>query len=105
MPLYQKVCQECGAKFEAARADARYHSNTCNQRARRKSMARLKHAPNAQVILEGAALLQQLKRILPRTAESIEAFIAENEAAQTGILVRLALTAHMESAQAVNHEE
>lgn len=99
MPEYNKTCQNCGRPFTAGRADAVYCGNTCNQRFRRKSLARLKYAPSAQVLLEGAALLEKLKTILPRTAESIEAFIQENQAAQTGILVRLALTAHVETRQ------
>lgn len=105
MPQYEKTCQDCGKVFEASRADAVYCSNTCTQRFRRKSIARLKHAPNAQVMLENAALLERLKKILPRTAESISGFIAENEALQTGVLIRLALTAHVETSQGKQHED
>lgn len=105
MPEYKKNCQDCGRDFTAWRADAVFCGNTCTQRFRRKSLRRLKYAPDTQTVLEGAALLQKLKSILPKTAESIEAFIAENEAAQTGILVRLALTAHIEGKARRNHEE
>lgn len=105
MPAYNKICQDCGQPFTAKRRDAAYCSNTCTQRFRRKSLKRLQYAPSAAAILENAAMLGKLKTILPRTAESIAAFIAENEALQTGVLVRLALTAHVETTQVGQHEE
>ena len=91
------VCEICGTSFTAKRRDARYCGPTCRKAASRKVAKARKQAEALTMTLEGQAMLQKLRKVLPRTAASVEAFILANGAGCAESAVKLVLTAYAEA--------
>lgn len=91
------VC-ECGNSFVAKRSDAQFCSNRCAQRAVRRRAASDKKSREMMMTLEGAAMLQKLRKIAPAAAASVEKLIEVHGVGCTEAAVKVALNALTEAA-------
>lgn len=92
------VCEVCGKSIpDAVRSSRRFCSARCRKASSRRVARARKQAEALTMTLEGAAMLQKLRKVLPRTAASVEAFIAVNGVGCAEAAVKLALTAYAEA--------
>lgn len=90
------MCQFCGKPLTAKRRDAQYCSTKCRTYAGRRRARTEKIAQKATMTLEGAALLEQLRRVMPKTAASVEKLLTDYGIACAEAAVKVALTAAAE---------
>lgn len=95
------VCEICGNSIpDARRSSRRFCSARCRKVASRRTLAAQKKAQSLTMTLEGAAMVQKLRKVLPKTAASVEAFIEENGVGCAEAAVKLVLTAYAEARSA-----
>lgn len=93
------TCVQCGKSFDAKRSDARYCSSTCRVYAVRARRRAEQVAQSLTLSFEGAALLEQLRRVMPKTAASVEKLISDYGVECAVAAVKVALTAAAESGE------
>ena len=94
-------CEVCGNRIlDAKNVTRRFCSARCRKVSSRQVAAARKKAAALTMTLEGAAMLQKLRKVLPRTAASVEAFIEVNGVGCAEAAVKLALTAYSEAKSA-----
>lgn len=91
-------CEICGKPIlDAKRSTRVFCSARCRKVSSRRVAAARKRAAALTMTMEGAAMLQKLRRVLPRTAVSVEAFIEANGVGCAEAAVKLVLTAYSEA--------
>lgn len=90
-------CEICGKTLTSKRKDARYCGPAHRKVASRRVAKARKQAEALTMTLEGQAMLQKLRKVLPRTASSVEAFIQANGVGCAEAAVKLVLTAYAEA--------
>jgi len=96
------VCEVCGKPIlDARRSSRRFCSAKCRKVSSRRVAAAQKKAAALTMTLEGGAMLQKLRKVLPKTAAGVDAMIAALGVDCTEAAVKLALTAYAEARSSV----
>lgn len=91
-------CEVCGKQIlDAQRSSRRFCSARCRKVSSRRVAAARKKAAALTMTLEGAVMLQKLRKVLPRTAASVDVLVELLGVGCTEAAVKLALTAYAEA--------
>ena len=93
----QKRCLYCNQLFEAKRSSALYCSAKHRTYAGRERERARKKLEALSLSLNGKAMLEQMRPILPDTAKGVEAFILSHGVECTEGAIKLCLTAYSEA--------
>jgi len=92
------VCEVCGKPIlDAKRSNRIFCSARCRKVSSRRVAAARKRAEAMTMSLEGGAMLQKLRRLLPVTAGRVEQFVEENGVGCTEAAIKLVLSAYSEA--------
>lgn len=91
------TCLYCGKSLVNKRKHAKYCDSKCRAYASRQRKQEREKAKMLTMTLDGYAMLEQLRAILPKTADSAERFIEAYGVVCAEAAVKLCLTAEAET--------